>query len=101
MIFILSNVIRALKKIESSYVANQCTQTKDWIMAALSNIYWEVFTGNIMQYNILDMQLCKNHSCKYGSTLLNSRDRHEKHGVPLLCASITCLTIYVLYTEND
>ena len=26
--------------------------------------------------------------------VLNSRDRHKKHGIPLLCASITRLTIY-------
>ena len=28
------------------------------------------------------------------TVVLNSRDRHEKHGVPLLRASITRLTIY-------
>ena len=34
------------------------------------------------------------HTISLSTVVLNSRDRHEKHGVPLLHASITHLTIY-------
>ena len=33
------------------------------------------------------------------TVILNSRDRHEKHAIPLLRALITCLTMY--FTQKD
>ena len=36
----------------------------------------------------------QNSGISLSTVVLNGRDRHEKHGVPLLCASITFLTIY-------
>ena len=36
-----------------------------------------------------------------GTIVLNSRDQHKIHGVPLLCASTTHLTIYSIRTSPE
>ena len=46
------------------------------------------------------VSLCYNILISLSTVVLNSRDRHKKHGVPLLRASITCLTIYILHPEK-